>query len=581
MKRIILTLINRISALTKLLSARKAQKTTSNLLIFLVAALAFPAIVLAGIIVPARILQVDGDVMFRSPDAEEWLPAAVNTPLDEGDAIWTPDGSRTGIQLADGTVVRLDGGSQLDLIAVEDGFTHLHLASGRLYLRTSPNEKKDSLQIDADDTTVLPDARTRLRIDMLSNSQEDVSIFKGSAYVEGNGTRTNVRAGEHIALEEGHSELLQLNSPDNWENWNSELDRSESRAATAESNLPDELRPFSRELDSYGRWVRVPEYGMVWRLTVILSDDWAPYQSGRWIWKENDYVWISYENWGWAPYHYGRWAVVSGFGWCWVPPVRGDIYWGPGYVGWYRTGSHVGWTPLAPGETFYGHRNYGRHSVNVANTPVSTAAVVYKNRDARGGFSVLLQNDFLRGRSVFQKPSNSTAISVSVSLGSPRIQPLRETRMPIIKQTPPRVAPPTIQHQDSRELQARFPRLAPPAEKQRRPQPPVVTTTPAASTAIIRPAAPPISRQNDDGRIRTTPPQPSLNNSGHRDQSPLPGQKDKQIPLDASTHQGEVSGQGIKPREMKQKKIWKVTTTEQGNDKNLKENESKERKGKK
>ena len=547
------------------------------ILLFLVAVLAIPALSIAGIIGPARVLLVDGDVMFHSPDAEDWLPAAVNTPLDESDALWTPAGSRTEIQLADGTVVRLDGGSQLDLIAVEDGFTHLHLASGRLYLRTSPNVGKNSLQIDADDTTVLPEARSRLRIDILPNSQEDVSIFKGSAYVEGNGNRTMVRAGEHIALEEGHSELLQLNPPDNWENWNSQRDRSQSRAATAESNLPDELRSFSGELDSNGRWVSVPEYGMVWRPTVIMSDDWAPYQSGRWIWKGDDYVWISYENWGWAPYHYGRWTVVSDFGWCWVPPVRGDVYWGPGYVGWYRTGTHVGWTPLAPGETYYGHRNYGRHSVNISNSTVNTATVVYKNRVARGGFSVLPQNDFLRGRSVFQKPSESRAVSMSVSLGSPRIQPVRETRMPIIKQTPPRFAPPAIQHHDNSELRARFPRLAPDVEKQRRPQPSVVTTVPAAPTVINRPTAPSTSRQNNEGH----PPQPSLNQPERRDQLPLPGQADKHASPSASTRHGEVPGQGIKPREVKQKKVWKVTTTGQGSEKDLKENENKEHKGRK
>jgi hypothetical protein len=528
------------------------------ILIFLMAILIIPAIAMAGNIVPARMLLIEGDVMFRSPDDEEWLPASVNTPLDEGDAIWTPSGSRTEIQLADGTLVRLDGESQLDLIAVEDGFTHLHLANGRLYLRTARNAAVNSLQIDADDTTVLPDARTRLRIDMLPNSQEDVSIFRGSAYVEGNGNRTQVRAGEHIALEEGHSELLALNPPDYWENWNNERDRSQSREAKAESFLPDELQAYSRELDSHGNWVQVPEYGMVWRPTVILADEWAPYRSGRWIWKGDDYVWISYENWGWAPYHYGRWAVVSGIGWCWVPPVRGDVYWGPGYVGWYRTGNLVGWTPLAPGEIFYGRRQYGRHSVNIATSPVSTATVVYRNRNARGGVSILNQNDFLRGRTVFQNPSDARAISVSVSLGSPRIQPVRETRMPIIRPTPPRNAQPAVRNLDNRELRVRFPRLAPNTEKERRTQPTAVRTAPAAPPApnvINRTAAPPLPRQIDEGRNRTSP--------------------------NAATRRGEGPGQGIKPREPRQKKVWRVITTEPGSEKDQKEKENKEHKGRK
>lgn len=555
------------------------------ILIFLMVIITIPVIALAGVISPARVVLVDGDIMFRSPDSKEWLPASMNTPLDEGDALWAPDGSRAELQLANGTVVRLDSGSQLYLIAVEDGFTHLHLASGKLYLRTSRNSGKNSLQIDADDTTVLPDARTRLRIDMLPNSQEDVAIFKGSAYVEGNGNRTKVRAGEHIALEEGHSELLSLNPPDNWETWNSQRDRNQSQSTnTAATNLPDELQSFSSELESHGRWERVPEYGMVWRPTIILSEEWAPYRSGRWIWKGDDYVWISYEEWGWAPYHYGRWAVVRGFGWCWVPPSRGDIYWGPGYVGWYRSGSHVGWTPLAPGETFYGRRPYGRNSVNIVNTPASTATatISYRNRDARGGFSILLQNDFLRGRTVFQNPSNASAVSVSVSLASPRIQPVRETRMPIIKQTPPRVIPPAIQHHDNRELQTRFPRLAPLSEKQGRPQPTVVTApSPTTPSTVIRGTTPPITRQNDEERHHSAPPQNYANTTEHRYPSSLTGSADKRTTSSQSTAQrrSEVPGREVKQREVKQKKIWKVITTEQGSEKDLKEKDSREHKG--
>jgi hypothetical protein len=452
--------------------------------------LALPTWSLAAAIGPARVSYVDGDTQFRSPDDDEWIPVTVNTPLDEGDAVWCPDGSRVEIQLPDGTIVRLDGGSQLDLLANEDSFMHLHLASGHLYLRTAKTTDENALQIDADDTTVLPAARTRLRIDMLPNSMEEVAITKGSAYVEGNGNRTWVRAGELILLEEGHSEVLPLNPADSWEVWNVDRDRAQSRSVKTDPYLPDELRGHAAELESNGSWVNVPEYGSVWRPTVMVSADWAPYRDGRWIWRGDDYVWLSFESWGWAPYHYGRWAVVSGFGWCWVPPVRGDVYWGPGYVGWYRTGSQVGWTPLAPGEKYYGHRNYGRNSVNITNVNINTNTVVYRNRTKPGGLTILPQNDFLRGKSATQHPSRKSPVSVSVSIGSPRIKPLRETRMPIVKHTSPRVAPPQIEHRDSRELRNRFPRIAPaPAAERQRQQPApgaVVPVAPTSRTPQIR-----------------------------------------------------------------------------------------------
>ncbi len=504
------------------------------ILLCLAVILIIPNFSVAGVIGPARVRLVDGDIMFRTPDVDEWLPAAINTPLDEGDTLWCPDGAKVEIQLSDGTLVRLDGGSQLELIANEEGFTQLHLASGRLYVRTTKTSTLDSLQIDADDTTVLPAARTRLSLDMLPNNQEDVSIFKGSAYVEGNGNRTNVRAGEQIAMEEDHSELLPLKQPDSWENWNMERDRALSREARADSYLPDELQSYSSELDSNGSWVSDQEYGMVWRPSVVVSTDWAPYSSGRWIWKGDDYVWISFESWGWVPYHYGRWSFSSRYGWCWVPPARGDVYWGPGYVGWYRTGDHVGWTPLAPGEIFYGRRNYGRHSVNITNTRVITSTVKYRNQRARGGLTVLPQSDFLRGRAATRQPARNSSVSVSVSIGSPRLQPLRETRMPIVRKAPPRVAPPRIERKDPRELRQRFPRVTPAVDarpKSGKPAPvikapaaqptqpprirekrtihPVVVPTEKKPDAVTPPKAAPPQRDERRQRPTVAPPAPA------------------------------------------------------------------------
>lgn len=585
-----------------------------NLLLLLL----IPTFALAAAIGPARVRLVDGDVLFRTPDSDEWLPAAINTPLDEGDAIWCPDNAKAEIQLADGSIVRIDQESQLDLLANDDGFIHLHLASGRAYLRTAQTLATNALQIDADDTTVLPAARTRLRIDILPNYQEDVSIFNGSAYVEGNNSRTKVRAGEHITLEEDHSELMPLNPPDSWENWNTEQDRQLSRSARVASPLPEELRGYSSELDSNGSWVRVPEYGTVWRPTVILSDDWAPYRSGRWIWKGDDYVWISFENWGWVPYHYGRWAIVSGFGWCWVPPARGDVYWGPGYVGWYRTGNYVGWTPLAPGETYFGRRNYGRHSVNLSTTTVNTRNIEYRNRQARGGMTVIPQNDFLRGRVVTQSPSRNRSVSVAVSVGSPRIQPLRETRMPIVKQTPPRMLPPRIEQRDSRQLRQRFPRVTPladsrPRQQQTAPAPapvqPVQTRekrtvypvtaptenriTPAvqptskpqqheerqprrpSSTQTAPPPVPPVSgsvSQSIEKPRQPSPPitvQPSqvapLPRGERRQASPAPAATSPPVagvPSGTRQQRIETPRNAAQPGQLKEKRIWRVTTPE-------------------
>ena len=538
---------------------------------YLAVVILVPSYSMAGVIGPARVSLVVGDVLFQTPDSGEWLPAAINTPLDEGDALWCPEGSKAEVQLPDGSLVRLDEGSQLDLLANEDSFMHLHLASGRLYLKTPSSSTPNYLQIDADDTTVLPAARTRLRLDMLPNSQEDVSLFKGTAYVEGNGSRTKVRSGEHIALEEGHSELLPLNPPDSWEEWNMEQDRARSRAARAESYLPDELQSYSAELDANGSWVTVPEYGRVWRPTVLITDDWAPYRSGRWVWNGNDYVWVSYESWGWAPYHYGRWAVINSIGWCWVPPARGDVFWGPGYVGWYRTGSHVGWTPLAPGEIFYGRGHYGRHSVNIVTTTVSIRSVEYRNRQARGGLTVLPQDDFLRGRVATSRSAGNRSVSVTVSAGSPRLQPLRETRMPVVRQTPPNLAPPRRERRDIGELRQRFPRLTPESGSRQQLQQPALVPA--------RPAAP--SGQTPPGRdIRPVSPSvPALSQpagaASQRREQPQRSGAPIVTPQTSAPQRGAMPRQ--EPVQRGQKRIWRVTTPENGKERAPRVTEPKER----
>jgi hypothetical protein len=56
-----------------------------------------------------RISFVAGDVQLRMTEAGgDWFPAAINTPLQEGDELWVPDGGRVEFQLSSGTAVRLN-----------------------------------------------------------------------------------------------------------------------------------------------------------------------------------------------------------------------------------------------------------------------------------------------------------------------------------------------------------------------------------------------------------------------------------------------------------------------------------------
>jgi len=109
---------------------------------------------------------------------------------------------------------------------------------------------------------------------------------------------------------------------------------------------------FYDNLDPYGNWREVGDYGYAWQ-PYDVGDDWQPYSDGRWVYTDAGWTWDSNESFGWAVYHYGRWANVMGVGWIWVPGTE----WGPGWVSWRHSPRYVGWAPLPPEALF--HRAIG------------------------------------------------------------------------------------------------------------------------------------------------------------------------------------------------------------------------------
>ena len=95
-------------------------------------------------------------------------------------------------------------------------------------------------------------------------------------------------------------------------------------------------------LSSYGTWIYLPAYGMVWSPDVVLG--WQPFYHGHWIWTVDGWAWASYEPYGWLVYHYGFWGYRTDIGWFWVP---GDT-WYPATVDWYTFGGYAAWAPMPP-----------------------------------------------------------------------------------------------------------------------------------------------------------------------------------------------------------------------------------------
>jgi hypothetical protein len=394
-----------------------------------------------------QISLMDGDVQIRTEDTEEWVPASINMPLRDGDRIWVPEGGKLELRLRDGTYVRLDERSALEVLTLDKDSFQFYLTEGHAYANFS-GQRGSFLQVDTPVSSVRVYDRSIFKADLTEDGLNQISVLKGSIDVESRSGKTTVKSGYTLTLkDETYAELSPLGPPDDWERWNMERDRRLAERRPPPSYLPEELYAYSSDFETYGRWVHVREYGYVWRPTVVVSVGWAPYRIGRWVWVRGDYVWISHEPWGWAPYHYGRWAFVASFGWCWVPPVRGAVFWGPGFVAWVRTPTYVAWVPLGPREIYYGRGHYGPYSVNITNVNVTNIQVnrtAYRNIQVNNAVTVVHHDTFVKGKHVDVKVKENPFLKEKISVVGPDIKHERATVMPVVKEVPQSKRPPEL-----------------------------------------------------------------------------------------------------------------------------------------
>jgi hypothetical protein len=271
-------------------------------------------------------------------------------------------------------------------------------------------------EIDTPSISVRPSRQGSYRISVNEAGETEVTARGGDVEVFTPRGSQWVRSGQTLmargAANDPEFQIVAAGGPDEWDRWCESRDRVVLQS-TSSRYVPQGVYG-AEDLDTYGNWVNVPEYGNVWQPTVVA--DWAPYHSGRWVWEDwYGWTWVSYDPWGWAPYHYGRWFHHDRFGWCWYPGAFGSRhYWSPALVGFFGFGGgggfgvgfgfgNVGWVPLAPyevfhpwwGRGFYGRNGFNRNTVNITNINVNN---VYRNSRVRNGVNSVGVHDFQNGR---------------------------------------------------------------------------------------------------------------------------------------------------------------------------------------
>lgn len=315
---------------------------------------------MAGVYGRVRYEENGASILRAEPEAagEAGIVASVNLAVFPGDEVTTGADQRVEVQLAQGSLVRIDRATRLTFLSLPDPYAEhpdhsvLQLVEGAVRIAaTLAGAEEFRIDTPAASIYLLGDAD--LRVDVDSSGRTRVESRRGVAEVVGNGGSVLLRGGMRSQVLPGAVpdtpvafNTLEADGFDRWvalreDDYREQLAAAADAAPEAYAALPDEVRPYQAELSANGSWVETADLGWVWVPNGVASD-WRPYSDGYWDYGPSGYFWVSSEPWGWAPYHYGRWCWNSGFGWGWVP---GRVFAGA-WVSWSWGSAYIGWSPL-------------------------------------------------------------------------------------------------------------------------------------------------------------------------------------------------------------------------------------------
>jgi hypothetical protein len=462
--------------------------------LFRIRRLVFFTILVTGAVVPALAQDSDppgrvarlgysaGSVSFTPAGLQDPILAEVNRPVTTGDRLWSQADGRGELQTQNATI-RFGGRTSIAIEDLSDRHTQIRLESGALSIRLHTLAPDEDFEIDMPQFSFKINRLGAYRAETGEKGEWSAAAVRfGNADVYGSdGAVVAVPPSKQArATMGGNPRIEAAPAIDELEAWSIDRDRREDLAATAHYVSRD--IPGYADLDEYGSWRTVDQYGAVW-FPKNMDADWAPYRSGHFVWSDSFGMnWVDGAQWGFGPLHYGRWKQINGE-WGWIPGTAGKSAaagggsetfavrpsYAPALVGWaafapgvVRADAVVGWFPLGPGEPWApGFRASPEYisRVNLSNTAMADPAVLVKLDPARVNYmyrdvamTALGHDDLAAGRMVgrdFVHVPQAAYAQAAVG-AQPALEPTREARRgprPPAAGAPPEIANrPVVEH---------------------------------------------------------------------------------------------------------------------------------------
>jgi len=380
----------------------------------------------------ARLNFIDGSVSFQPAGTQDWVEANANRPLTTGDNLWADEHSQSELHIG-ATAIRIAEQTGISILNLSDATAQIQLAQGTIDVRVRNIGDGEAYEIDTANLafSILRPGDYRFAVDP-NGTTTSVTVRAGAGEATAGGQAYPVNPGQQAIFsgtDQVNYSVRGAPAPDLFDQWTTWRETSEEHSMSAHYVSRDMIG--YEDLDQYGHWQNVPDYGNVW-VPNGTPGGWAPYHNGHWIsvapWG---WTWVEDEPWGFAPFHYGRWAVIGG-GWAWVPgpPAVRPVY-APALVAFvggrgfgvsleFGGGAGVAWFPLGPRDVFVpGYHTSPRYveNVNITNTTVINRTVInnyyvnnqtnvnvrnvtYMNQNAPGAVTAVSRDTFVNARPV-------------------------------------------------------------------------------------------------------------------------------------------------------------------------------------
>jgi hypothetical protein len=417
----------------------------------------------------ARLSYTHGNVSFEPAGTDDWVSAVVNRPITTGDKLWADNGARAELHIGS-AAIRLSGNTGFSFLNLDDRTTQIRLTEGAINVRVRRLDQDETFEIDTPNLafSILRTGNYKIDVNEAGDTTV-VTVRDGEGEVTGGGSAYTLHpreVGTFAGTDRLDADVQSFRDyDDDFDRFCSDRDRREDRSQSSRYVSSDVVG--YEDLDDYGGWRPVPEYGTIWfpHTTIV---GWAPYRYGHWVWISPwGWTWVDDAPWGFAPFHYGRWVTVGGV-WGWVPcaprGVIGIAYvrpvYAPALVAWvggphFSIGIGVGgglgvaWFPLGPREVFMPSYHVSRTyvtNVNVSNTTVNNTVVnnyynnvvvnknvtniTYVNQTAPNAVTATSQKNFASaqpvGRNMIKVDQREVA-SAQVNATTPTVAPQQKS----------------------------------------------------------------------------------------------------------------------------------------------------------